>query len=313
MPSTAGSTFGRARWSFRFVLLTGCAFAPLLASATENGTTAFPNGGEDFLVAAMPPPGWYGILYLNRYSADDVMDDSGRTSAAGFDLKVNAVTPRLDWVKPVSVLGSDRWGTMLVMPWLDLDLRVEPVPGMDLRGSEHGFGDLTIGNGLHWTLGKFEMVNAVDVVVPIGAYDSASLVNPGRNQWVIRLNHMGTWFPSSRWDLSYRLHWDYNFRNEDTDYLSGQTVYLNWAVGWKPAPTTTIGVVGFFLRQITDDQVGSQPVAPDGNRLGASGIGPVLKYAAPHGVMYTVKYFRDFDVRNRPEGEQLWVYAAVRF
>jgi len=295
------------------VLLVGCAFAPLSAWATENGTTAFPNGGEDFLVAAMPPPGWYGILYLTRYSADEVMDDSGRMPVAGFDLAVNAVTPRLDWVKPVSILGADRWGTMLVLPWLDLDLNVEPVPGVELRGSERGFSDLVIGNGLHWTLGKFEMVNAFDVVVPTGSYDSSRVVNPGRNQWVVRLNHMGTWFPSPRWDISYRLHWDYNFRNEDTDYLSGQTVYLNWAVGWKPVPTTTVGVVGFFLRQVTDDKIGNQVVPPDGNRLRASGIGPALQYAAPHGVMYTVKYLHDFDVRNRPEGDQLWLNAAFRF
>jgi hypothetical protein len=60
------------------LLVAGTALAPMLACATENGTTAFPNGGEDFLVAAMPPPGWYGILYLNRYSAGQVMDDSGR-------------------------------------------------------------------------------------------------------------------------------------------------------------------------------------------------------------------------------------------
>jgi hypothetical protein len=295
------------------VLVAGTAFAPMLACATENGTTAFPNGGEDFLVAAMPPPGWYGILYLNHYSAGEVMDDSGHMPVSGFDLQVNAVTPRLDWVKPVSVLGADRWGTMLVMPWLDLDLQVEPVAGVQVRGSERGFGDLTIGNGLHWTLGKFEMVNAVDVVVPVGKYDSEALVNPGRNQWVIRLNHMGTLFPSPNWDISYRLHWDYNFRNEATDYVSGQTVYLNWALGWKPVATTTIGLVGFFLRQVTDDQASRQPGPSDGNRLRASGIGPVLKYAAPHGVMYTVKYFKDFDVRNRPEGEQLWVYGAFRF
>ena len=295
------------------LLVSGAALAPFLACATENGTTAFPNGGEDFLVAAMPPPGWYGILYLNRYSASEVMDDSGRKSVPGFDLKVGAVTPRLDWVKPVSILGADRWGTMLVSPWLDLDLEVEPVPGVQVRGGERGLGDLTIGNGLHWTLGKFEMVNAVDVVVPVGRYDSSAVVNPGRNQWVIRLNHMGTLFPSPSWDLSYRLHWDYNFRNEATDYLSGQTVYLNWAVGWKPVPATTIGVVGFFLRQVTDDEAGGQQASSDGNRLRASGIGPVLKHATSHGVMYTIKYLRDFDVRNRPEGEQLWIYGAFRF
>ena len=90
---------GRWLWP----LATGVAFAPAFACATENGTTAFPNGGEDFLVAAMPPPGWYGMLYLNRYSAAEVLDGSGHIAVPGFDLRVHAVTPRLDWVKPVSV------------------------------------------------------------------------------------------------------------------------------------------------------------------------------------------------------------------
>jgi hypothetical protein len=294
-------------------LLAGCAMPSPVAWAAENGTTAFPNGGEDFLVAAMPPPGWYGTLYVSRYAADQVMDDAGRMSVEDFDLTVVAVTPRLDWVKPVSLLGADRWGTLLVLPLLDLDLKVEPVPGLKLRGSERGVGDLTIGNGLHWTFGRFEMVNALDVVVPIGSYDASRTVNPGRNQWVFRLNTMGTWFPSPSWDLSYRLHWDYNFRNDDTDYQSGQTVYLNWAVGWKPAPSTTVGLVGFFLRQITDDEIGNQSVPPNGNRLEASGIGGAVKHATNGGVMYTVRYFRDFDARNGPEGDQFWLNAALRF
>jgi hypothetical protein len=295
------------------LLLAGCALMPQSSGGTENGTTAFPNGGEDFLVAVMPPPGWYGQLYLTRFSAQELQGDSGRAPIAVFDLDLHAVTSRLDWVKPATILGADRWGTMLVLPWLDLDLQVEPAPGLIARGRERGFGDLTIGNGLHWTLGRFEMVNAVDVVVPLGEYGPDRPVSPGRNQWVVRLNHMGTWLPTPHWDVSYRLHWDYNFRNTATDYLSGQTVYLNWGVGWKPAPTTTVGAVGFFLRQITDDRMGSQPVPPDGNRLQASGIGAALKYAAPHGVMYTLKYLRDFDVQNGPKGDYLWLNAAFRF
>ena len=59
-------------------LLLVLAAAPGVVFATEGGTTAFPNGGEDFLVAAMPPPGWYGIVYFNRYTADRLADDAGR-------------------------------------------------------------------------------------------------------------------------------------------------------------------------------------------------------------------------------------------
>lgn len=67
---------------------------------------------------------------------------------------------------------------------------------MTVKGRQRGLGDLTIGNSLHWMFPGFDMVNAVDVVLPTGAYDVADLVNPGQNKWVVRLNHMGPWHPA---------------------------------------------------------------------------------------------------------------------
>ena len=284
---------------------------PLTLLATESGTTAFPNGGEDFLVAGMPPPGWYGWLSYNRYAADRLTDDSGQMPVYRFDLTVNAIVPRLDWVKPVSILGADRWGTLFVLPLLDLDLALSPVPGVTLKGARRGLIDLTIGNDLHWTLPKFDMINAVDLVVPIGAYDATDLVNPGQNRWVVRLNHMGTWHPDPAWDISHRLHWDYNFNNSATDYHSGQTLYLNWAAGWKPVPPLMVGLAGYFLRQITDDRQAGHVVGPDGNRVRVDGIGPCVKYFLPNHVMLTAKYFREYDARNHPKGSQFWCYVIV--
>ena len=295
------------------LLLQVAAFAclPLAALALENGATAFPNGGEDFLVAAMPPPGWYGFLHYNYYRSDFLADDAGHMPVQAFNLTVNAVTPRLDWVKPVSILGADRWGTLFILPLLDLDLSLKPVPGVSLHGARRGLGDLTIGNGLHWTFPHFEMVNAIDISVPVGGYESTRLVNTGLNHWVVRLNHIGTWRPTPAWDVSYRLHTDFNFRNSATDYHSGQTVYLNWAAGWHPQPATTIGLAGYFLRQLTDDRQAGHAVGPTGNRVRVDGLGPCVKHFLPNHVMLCAKYFHEFDARNRPRGEQLWLYVAV--
>jgi hypothetical protein len=284
---------------------------PLAAWATENGTTAFPNGAEDFLLADMPPPGLYGWMTYNQYTADRLADNAGHMALRSFDFTVNAVVPRLDWVKPASLLGSDRWGTLFIVPLLDLDLALSPVPGVTVKGRRRGWGDFVIGNGLHWTFPTFNMVNAIDVVFPTGGFDAMEPVNPGLNRWVLRLNHMGTWHPTPVWDVSYRLHWDYNFRNPDTDYHSGQTVYLNWAVGWKPSPPLTVGVAGYVLRQITDDRQAGQAVGPAGNRVRVDGIGPCVKYFLPNHVMLTVKYFRDCHARNHPEGSQVWAYVVV--
>lgn len=281
------------------------------ALAVEGGTPAFPNGGEDFHVAAMPPPGWYGLLYSNYYRADFLADDAGDRAVPNFDLNVTALTPRFDWVKPVSFLGADRWGTLFVLPLLEIELAVTPAPGVSIRNRGRGFGDLTVGNGLHWTLPDFEMINSADVVIPTGSYDATRATNPGLHRWIVRLNHLGTWRPAPAWDVSYRLHTDFNVRNSATDYASGQTVYLNLAVGWKPHPPTTLGITGYSLRQLTDDRQAGQRVGPTGNRVRVDGIGPSVSHFLPNHVMLVAKYFHEFHARNRPKGAQVWFYVAV--
>jgi hypothetical protein len=294
------------------VAATMLAMTPLLALATENGLTSAPLGPDDYLTGAMPPPGLYGIVYANHYQANHLGGNSGDLPV-GFDLRVNALAGRVDWVRPVNFLGADRWGTLFVLPLLDIDLAVSPTPGVTLAGSKRGAGDLTMGNGLHWTLGEFHMVNAVDVVFPTGVYNAQDLVNLGRNQWVTRLNHMGTWLPGNQWDLSYRLGWDYNFRNPATDYQSGQTIFASYALGWKPRPPLTLGIAGYCLKQITDDHQHGQSVAPDGNRLGVRSIGPVVKYFLPNKMFVTLKYYQETQSRNGPRGQQTWLYLGTDF
>lgn len=155
------------------------------------------------------------------------------------------------------------------------------------------------------------MVNSFDFVAPSGGYRATDLVNPGLHRWVLRLNHIGTWQPSPAWDISYRFHWDDNFNNAATDYHSGQTLYLNWAVGWKPQRPLTVGLAGYSLRQITDDRHGGAIVHGDGNRARVDGIGPCVKYFLPNHTMLTAKYFRESGARNHSEGDQFWFYVSI--
>jgi hypothetical protein len=288
--------------------------APTAALATENGATAFPSGVEDFLSASMPPPGLYDFVYYNLYKANTLAGNDGDMVVDSFHLRVNAVTDRVDWVKPVSILGADRWGTLFLLPWVDVNLSLSPVPGVNLHGSKSGIGDMTIGNGLHWTLpNNAEEVLAFDVGIPTGAYEASDLANIGLNHWVLRLNNLGTWRPAPAWELSYRFHTDFNFKNTATDYTSGQTVYLNWAAGWKPVPPLTLGISGYFLRQVTDDHQHGLSVGPDGNRVAVDGIGPCIKYFLPNHAILTAKFYHEFDARNRPMGNQLWLYVIFPF
>ena len=47
------------------------------AFATEGGGGAYPNGAEDFMAGALPPPGTYFKNYLVYYTASKFKDNNG--------------------------------------------------------------------------------------------------------------------------------------------------------------------------------------------------------------------------------------------
>ena len=82
--------------------------AAMPAHATEGGTSMYPNGTENFILGALPPPGLYGMVFGNHCSADRVNDNSGNNLfIPSFKVTANVVSPRLAWVSGTKVLGGD--------------------------------------------------------------------------------------------------------------------------------------------------------------------------------------------------------------
>ena len=61
-----------------FMLLFGILILSSLCFATENGGGAYPNGAEDFMSGAVPPPGFYYINYTVGYFSDVFADSKGK-------------------------------------------------------------------------------------------------------------------------------------------------------------------------------------------------------------------------------------------
>jgi hypothetical protein len=247
---------------------------------------------------------------LNQYRATTLKGDDGRTLPVAFDLKVSAATVKLAWIKPASVLGADNWGTLLILPTLDIDVALSPAPGVQLHDRRRGLADIALGNGLHWTFSNFQMVNAVDLAFPTGNYDKTQLANPGQNRGVLRFVHAGTWVPEPWYEFSYRFNWDHHQRNIDTGIRSGKLLNLNYAIGWKPEPGTVIGVAGYVYRQTSDDELHGQKI---GNRMRVNGAGVAAKHFFPTGQFLDFKWYRESRSRNTPEGNLFWIVAGTRF
>lgn len=277
------------------------------AHATEGGGQTYAVGIENFMAGAMPPPGLYGIVYAYSYSADKLRDNAGHDSHDNFDLDVNVIAPRLIWVTDRQVLGG-QLALHAILPLMDMHVSLDPVPGTHLSGNRFAQGDMTFGAaiGYHYSPNAHGIL-ALDVFAPTGAYDANDLANPGRNYWAVQPVYAFDYIDPSGFNLSVKAMYEFNARNPDTDYRSGQELITDFAVGWGVGQHWVLGVGGFLYQQTTDDRQNGQVVANGKGR--ARAIGPDVKYDSGKGWLVTAKYAPEFDVRNRPQGAVFTVKA----
>ncbi|MGK5078704.1 SphA family protein [Janthinobacterium sp. HLX7-2] len=278
------------------------------AAATEGGGSIYPNGVENFLVGAMPPPGFYPLVYATSYHATELRDDRGNDIAAaigGFKADVAGVIPRFIWVTGQKVLGG-QLAVHAIVPLLNVDVRV----GAN-RSRNTGIGDINLAAALGYHVSpELHYVVALETNAPTGRYDRSDVANIGRNYWNIEPLIAVSYIQPKGLNADIKLMYDYNFRNNDTDYKSGQELHADYALGWGLGKGFVAGVSGYIYRQITDDKVAGHAVA-GGNRGRAFAIGPSLRYQNDKGWMFTAKYEKQYDVRNRSSGGAFWIKTLI--
>lgn len=275
------------------------------ALATEGGGGIYPNGAENYMTGAVPPPGTYFLLYGSQYEATSLRDNAGKKIPIDFNVKATALAPRVVWVTPGDVLG----GSLVFHAIAPLvNLKVKAAGSAD---SASGLGDMTLGAGLAYHASpSLHYVFAVDLNAPTGKYAKGELANIGRNHWNVEPLFAITYVQPSGVNADLKVMYDFNARNKDTDYTSGQELHADYALGWGLGNGWTVGVGGYVYLQTTEDKRGGVSV-PD-NKGRALAIGPSIKYDGGKWLI-TVKYEKEFDVRNRAQGGGLKVKAVLPF
>jgi hypothetical protein len=273
------------------------------ALATENGGGAYPNGAEDFMSGAVPPPGNYFINYIDYYSADKF-----KNGPPDFKLSVAADTLRFIHITDKQILGGF-WGFHIFLPFVYMD--VNAVGMSDRRGS---LGDIIVDPFiLSWHGKNWHAVTAVDVYMPTGNYDRFHLANPGRNYWTFEPIIAGTFIcPLTGVEVSAKFMYDFNTKNNATDYLSGQEFHFDYAIG-KKIGDFNVGAAGYFYQQVTNDEHFGIKVASDNGFKGrVFAVGPAVKYDYKN-MSLSAKYLFETAVENRPIGNNLWVKFVYAF
>lgn len=294
--------------------LTGLAVSLLATApvgATEGGGGHYPNGAEDFMAGALPPPGTYFLNYLSYYTADRFNDEDGDKFFDRFDLHVTANTLRFVHVTGVQVLGAS-WGVHAFVPFVNVDVELRPVAGApNLDDQRGGLGDIILDPFiLGWHSKNWHFTVGLDIYVPTGAYDKDDLANIGRNYWTFEPVAAFTFLSDEGLEVSAKFMYAFNTENTDTDYKSGQEFHVDYTLGYHTGPWS-LGLGGYYYKQTTNDKVDGDTFL-DGFKGQALAFGPQVKYDYKN-MSFTLKWQHETSVENRPEGDVFWAKFLVAF
>tara|TARA_Y100001968_G_scaffold107498_1_gene97199 strand:+ start:4039 stop:5046 length:1008 start_codon:yes stop_codon:yes gene_type:complete len=213
------------------------------------------------------------------------------------------------------ILGG-HLGVDFIVPMASLDASFQdapPFPGIKLKDNGAGLGDPTVSlfvqsdpitlNGNPFFVSRLN----IGVTMPAGKYDNDVDFNIGNNFWSVHSYWAMTFLLGPEWSISLRPQYYYNFKNSDPasslpldqgveDTQAGQSVSLNYNVAYKVNNYLTLGVSGYYLKQITDHQINGLSISDSKEK--AIGFGPGLMVELGKDKFFVTAY-RESNVENR--------------
>lgn len=283
------------------------------------GMTSFMDGG---LPAG---PGWYSQTYFQNYDSNKLMDHEGnKLPLPKTDLNYQVMVEQISYMSNVRVGDHGALGLNFLVPFVS---KMDMDDGLNNAAikAQSGFGDLMIGPFIQFdpVMGangpKFVQRVEFQVNLPTGSYDRDKNINPGNNAVSLDPYWAATYWFNPKWTASTRIHYLYNFKNNDPNYTygtaddiqAGQAIHANFATDYAVTPQLRLGVNGYWLKQVTDNEVNGEKVK--GTREQVWAIGPGAMYSFSKNDHVVANAYFEQDAKNRPEGTRLQVRYIHHF
>ncbi|CUB04151.1 SphA family protein [Marinomonas fungiae] len=292
--------------------------------ATESGSPSTSVGVYDFGAGFLPPATEHGSFASRAaiYSADKLANGNGdSTPGQDFSLDVFSISAVYLKMTDKQLLGG-RYGYSVIVPFLKMDGSLSvSVPGVGTVFEDDAelfrLGDIqAVPFILGWNLAPNFAVNTQFAVqAPTGDYDKDRFISPSINHWVFTPSAAFTYITQSGFEISSNFQLDISTKNEDTDYQNGLEYRHEFGFG-QHVNEWTLGLGGYYYRQLTDDKTGSdytgQPIV-DGNKLETLALGPAISYFSPGMPNVWFHAYKEFDSVNRSEGYNIALRVAHSF
>ena len=285
-----------------------------VAHAAEKGTGVYLLGFRGPMAGFTPPPGIFFQNDLYVYSGEaggNIQLPFGGQLIAGVEATAIFELPTGVWVTPWQIAGGDLgFSATVPIGSLEIDASLGP---LSVHDDIFTVGDPFLTGFVGWHAGNFHWQTGLGLNVPIGDYQDGEIANISFNRWATDVFGTATWLdPTLGLDVSGAAGVTFNGENPATNYETGTEFHLEWAASKIFSPQFNVGVVGYYYNQLTGD-------SGAGARLGdfegeVAAVGGTLGYNFQLGklpVSTRVKYYHEFDVTNRLEGDAGFFTVAM--
>lgn len=302
-------------------LISAGSLAP--AFADEGGLSFWLPGTFGSLSATPGTPGWsWATFYIHTNVASAAgaqfprggrldVGISGRGDLVGFGPTYVFATPVLGAQLSVSVLGIA--GRNEATADLSLTGPLGNTIALSRTQALTSYGDVIPQVALKWNQGINNYMVYGTGDIPVGDYDPNRLANLGIGHGAIDFGGGYTYFnPTTGNEFSAVAGLTYNFKNTYTQYQNGMDFHVDWGASHFVTKQWQLGLVGYYLQQVTDDF--GAPPALGGFRSRIAAVGPQVGFLFPVGNMQgyvNVKAYKEFAAQNRPDGWNAWLTFAI--
>jgi hypothetical protein len=249
-----------------------------------------------------PSPGVYFGAQSIFYSSKELVDRNGQALPLGFDLDVFGAAFGGMVVVRLPFMAAYYNGSVSV-PIAHVTLNTErPEASLD----RFGLADVFVQPiQLGWRAGPFELVMGYAFYVPTQSASPGGTDGVSRGHFTHQLSLGSTiYFDSERtWSLSALASFEANNRKKNVDIKRGDAIQIQGGASKQIGPVQ-VGLAGYALWQVNDDQGADLPPVLAGAREQAFGLGPEINIALPPiRSLLTFRYEHDITVHSRPLGQ----------
>ena len=332
-----------------FISLVVLAFSLCSINLFAGGSQVYPNGAEGFLVAAVPPPGFYGVNYFAMLNATKLIDNRGNVARFPNGKRILdhatiwADVLRTIWISKYKLLNGN-YGQHFFIPLLQEHFKFNVPVG---PASKSGYSDFYIPYIIyspfilahHWLGGKLHTVFSLPDIYTPGMSDDDNFANFNHNYWTFEPVFAVTYLPGP-WEISLKFMYDFSTKENDhptpygvkLDRTPGQEFHFDYNISYAVNKKFRIGFGGYWYQQTTDDDYDDIEKTVNNSNLPAPAKPVVInlikndeenhskQFAIGPGVWFQVKKFfvtfryqQTIYERNAPKLKNFWVKVIWRY